>query len=236
MEYGFLQKPTLLDLVALLDKSSRSTSLSLTQQTVYSSLLAKMQGLKSFTVLSEYPTGKISENMDFFYADMGEIKDYPKIFIALSWLLLKQWMRIDRKSFIERAKNGQPRQKIFYVIEEAHNFFKVPAFARLFQNATKEARKFGVHFMFIIHTVEDVPTDVYASISTKIFILKSGAADEVKMEIEKKTAMSGERLEVFERTRNIPRAMYILHDDGETGCRLEISKEELEVFSPKKVD
>lgn len=233
-EYNFLKKPILTNVIDFVEKMSMSTSISEIQQNTFKTLLKKISGLKNFS-FSSYANNNIGEDKAVFYVDFGEIKQSQKDFIAIGWMLLRSWLKIERETYIKRTKQGLPRQKIFYIIEESHNFFTIPSFAKVFQAAIKEVRKFGVHFIFVSHTVKDMPDDIYKSIATKIFLFSEGDADEVRREIEEKTDMNPQRLEVFNRAKRDNYSMFIMHDEGESVCKLDMTKQDLETFLPHKI-
>lgn len=233
-EYNFLKKPTFANVIDYVSKMSTSTSISEIQQGTYKTLLKKINGLKSFN-FANHANSDISQDKSVFYVDFGEIKQNQKDFISLGWMLLRRWFKIDRETYVRRTAQGLPRQKIFYVIEESHNFFTMPSFSKVFQAAVKEVRKFGIHFVFISHTIKDMPDDIYKSIASKIFLFTEGDSDEVRREIASKTDMSGARLEVFNEAKMSDFAMFIMHDKGETVCKLEMTTQDLETFKPFKI-
>ena len=233
-KYNFLKKPTLQNVIDYVSRQAVSNNVSEIQRDVYKTLLKKISGLTIFN-FAEFSNKDISLDKKLYYADMGEVKSNQKEFVSLGWMLLRRWFKIDRANYNERVKRGLPRQKIFYVLEESHNFFTIPSFKALFQAAVKELRKFGVHFIFISHGIHDMPEDIYKSIATKIFLFTRGDADAVQLEINEKATMAGERLEVFNAAKEDSYCLFIMHDDGETICKLDMTKTDLETFVPKRV-
>lgn len=234
-EYNYLKKPTLQNIVSYVDKMSMSNTISDMQKEVYASLLKKLSGLQMFN-FAGHANNDISLDKSIYYSDLGEIKENQKEFVSIGWMLLRKWFKIDRRVYNERMAQGLSRQKIFYVIEESHNFFTIASFAKLFADAVKELRKFGIHFVFISHSIKNMEDDVYKSIATKIFLFTEGDADEVQREIESKTEMQGQRLEVFKEAKKDNYSLFIMHDDGESVCSLSMSKNELETFTPERIN
>lgn len=233
--YRFLQKPTLKNVIDYVDSMSRASSISEIQRNVYGTLHKKINGLSIFNFAS-HANVDISKDHSMFYADLGELKSNQKEFVSLGWMLLKSWTKIDRRIYNERSAKGLPRQKIFYIVEESHNFFTVPSFKKLFQESVKELRKFGIHIVFVSHTIHDLPKDIYKSIATKIFLFTEGDADAVKQEIEVNATVKDERLEVFKEATKDDYALFIMHDKGESVCKLNMTQQDLETYVPMRIE
>ncbi|MDA3909276.1 MAG: hypothetical protein PF437_09305, partial [Sulfurimonas sp.] len=233
-EWSFLNKPTLINVIDYVHSRASSNSIDEVQKRTYQSLESKISGLSIFN-FAKHANQDISVDKAIYHIDLGEVSKMQKDFIAIGWMLLRKWFKIDRDTYLERISKGLPRQKIFYIIEESHNFFTVPSFKVLFQAAVKECRKFGVHFIFVSHTPDDIPLDIYSALSTKLFLFTKGDADLVKNSIEKKARMTEGCLEIYNQAKKENHSLFIMHDGGQSLCKLDMTKDDLATFAPKEL-
>src|SRR5690606_22027940 len=142
------------------------------------------------------------------------------------WLLFKKWYSRDTKNAIEYLNREELPPPCYYIVEEAHNFLKIPIFKELFDVVTREARKFHIYFIFLTQKIPDIDKTIYGSLATKIFLFKEKDRSSVKAHIEdyRDELFNEDELEVF---ANVKKHMFLLmHDNGTSGMKFQLTEEE----------
>lgn len=233
--FHMFKKPTLQCLINYIENYSKRAELTTSTRNVYQSLLAKIESLRVYTLFAYYSNVDFVKNTNIYYIDFNRIKEDTKIFTATFWMLFKKWYKRDKEeAMLELAKGKLPIPS-YYIIEEAHNFLSIPSFKKLLGVASREARKFHVYLNFISQKIEDIPDEIFSSISTRILYFKQDKKIEVKKSLREKKGgdIPPEEEAVFDKIE--PFMAYIMHDEGVTGCNQMLTEEELALFIPKEI-
>lgn len=237
-EYQKFKKPTLKSLIYFLQNKSTRSDLTHSKKAIFENLITKLENITSYQNFSTWSNVDFEKNFPIQYIDFDKIKDDPKLFTSTFWMLFKRWYKRDKEEAIKELNKGKTPKTSYYIIEEAHNFLCIPAFKNLLDVASREARKYFINLIFVTQKLDDIPNDIFNSISTRIFLFPMEKKQEVKNAIEKKIGNENEPLpehitNVFNRIKK--HQMFIYHDAGATGCDLMLTDEELALFIPREI-
>ena len=161
--------PVLADVISYLRNAYDSPSVSNDVKATLDSTLKKLRAVETLKVFSHF--SKTEFNMRrIFYAEFDKIADEPILFTPIFWAMIRKMLRSDiaQATKIRMEKGHIPNR--YYVIEEAHNFLKIPSFKTLFDVMVRQLRKYRIHLIFITQNVTDVPHDIAKNIGTKIVV------------------------------------------------------------------
>ncbi len=226
------KQPTLDLMIEALHYKSKLNTVTEENKLIMESLGTKLEILKSYKIFNDFSNVKIDANRSFYYVDFDEIKDDKKNFIVIFWLLFKRWITLDKKIAKEKINNDEEKPIIYYIVEEAHNFFAIKSFRKMLETVTKELRKFGGRLVFISQKFDDIPSSILSELSTKIYIFPEGKKLETKKMVKDKFKISEKGLELFDYVSDKPRIMFVYTDRGVSLCHLPIKEEELKYFQP----
>ncbi|EMK6656462.1 ATP-binding protein, partial [Campylobacter coli] len=151
------------------------------------------------------------------------------LFVPIFLCIFQKTYLKDREYAIKLKNQNIQRPKLFYAIEEAANYFRIPHFVVMFEKLAREARKYNVHLCFITQNANDIPKVTLKNIDTRIFLLspekKLEAIDEAKetFNIPKNVEIGLVNTEQYE--------MCVWYSKGVFHMKFEISDEEMRIFS-----
>ena len=228
-----IKKPTLVELESLLTTQSKDLSLSQAKKETYDNTLKKVAAINALEIFSKYSVKSFKAN-NMVYFDVGKIKGDPRVFAPIYMYVLMSYYSYDKEQALD-IRLGRKERKFssipqsLYIIEESHNFMRYESFRRAFDILAREARKHGVHLFFITQNITDIPIETILSISTRIYMAEADKKNDSINAIKKHLGISKELEWCFQHLQ--PYQMLIDYDKGVFGCKLEISKEEAEIFS-----
>jgi sugar-specific transcriptional regulator TrmB len=229
-EYDFLKKPTLTSVLDYLSREKNNLMLSTIKRDTITSLLQKLEPIKQLGIFDFLPNKNFKDYKEIFYLDATEIKDIPELLVSIVWMFVSIFIKMDKKDKLERDKKGLKKRKIYYVLEESHNFLAIDVFAELFNKLSKEVRKYGIEFKFIIHRLSDINPDIYSSVATKIFLFKKGSKNTVYQQIAQVDGFTPQREKIFNLIENMDRGFFVIHSEGEDAMRFIINEKEIRYF------
>jgi len=234
-EYDYLKKPTLKDLIDYLNKELGNVNLNEIQKNALIGLRDKLNSLMNLKIFEFLPNTDISKNKEIFYQDLSEFRKNTELFVSIVWLSLMTFIDKDKKDMFERLNKGLSKKKIFYVMEEAHNFLKIKSLKDIFSDFLKELRKYNIYLVFLIHKISDIDETIYKSIATKFFLFKSGSYFVVEKEINEYDKLDKSRKEIFDKVKSMNRGIFVIHSNGADAIRFEISSKVLKHLKQEKL-
>ncbi len=217
-EYDFLKKPVLNDVLTAIGTEKNITEYGEMDRKILSELGTKLKTLSSYYFLEFHSNSKESKDYDFFHIDFDSLKETPASFCVIYWLIMKKWIKMLKESAKKRLAEYKEPIDTFFIIEEAHNFFDYPIFAKMLTTASKELRKYGGRLIFITQQLNDIPEAIAKEIGTKIFVAPPSEKALLKEDIIKVFKHLDKRDEnVLQHTTDY--MMFIMYDGGSIGCK-----------------
>lgn len=226
-EYAFLKKPTLKSVLKYVDEQINRTVNTKAKRDTAAKLAEKLRVINNLNVFSFFANKNYFKFYDIFYMDVTELKEVKDLFIAVVWLMMFNLIKIDKKDKLRRDKENLPKRKIYYILEEAHNFLSVQQFSKMFINLAKEVRKYGIELKFLVHKIDNVDPDIYRSVANKIFLFKKGGAKDVLKDIKEKEKIDETGLKLFDITAKTPHGIFFIHSEGIDSFAFEMTQEDL---------
>lgn len=228
-EEGFehFKKPLLSDILSILEIKRNDSTLIAQDREAYNTLTTKLRDIDGLRIFSSYDNINIKVS-DFLYMDVNEFKE-SQLFVPIFFSIFQKTYLKDRRIAEYNRLNNLPMKKIFYLIEEAHNFFDIPSFAQMLKKMTKEVRKYHIYLMFITQNVEDVPAAVIANIATRIFLLPEKKKDEIIKVVKTQLQPEEKVLDALKSTAR--HELCIWYDKGVFNMKFDFEEGELELYS-----
>lgn len=226
-KYNFLKVPLLNDIVKYASKEAQNQQLKENERQDYSELARKLDGIDKLEIFSSFDKVNI-EDVDVLSMDLNNFKE-SSLFVPIFLSIFQKTYLKDRDNALKlKDKNIKP-PKLFYAIEEARNYFRIPHFTTMFEKLALEARKYNLHLCFIVQDADHIPKGILKNIDTRIFLLSP----------EKKLEAIDEAKEAFNIPKNVEIAlmsteqyeMCIWYSKGIFHMKFAISKKEMEIFS-----
>lgn len=238
-KYHKFNQPILNDLIVNIDNISKSAQLRKEEREDYESLSKK---LKDVSALEQFNRiGKDSDtNADYINMDLNNFKE-NKLFVPYFLCIFQKIYLKDREFALTCKRNRQRKPKLFYAMEEAHNFFAVPYFTKFFDKIAREGRKYGVHFCLITQNAGDIPKNLLANLDTKIFLINPGKRDEAIDEITKNFTFKGENTETkkqfIEQIKKTDKyEMLIQYSGGIFNMKFKVDERHIELFKTSDLE
>lgn len=233
-EYRFLKRRTVSDLLKYVSVRQHSMDFSAEDRAVYSTLATKIRVLTTNRMINGVANMRLGEGKQFFHIDFNSIKRDRRAFNISYWMIMKSWLKEMEVDAIKRLSHGLKPETVFFIIEEAHNFFAYESFAGMLKTAAKEVRKFGGRLFFITQHIEDIPKNVLSELSTKIIIASKAETERYKKVVREIYNQSNME-EIDEVIDNLDdRMLMVMSDTGVIGCKLEMAGPEL-FYKPRKI-
>ena len=226
-EFDFLKTPLLIDLVKMASKESQNMQIKEEDRKDYASLARKLDGVEKLELFSNFDKIDIKDR-DFISMDLNNFKE-SSLFVPIFLSIFQKTYYKDREYALKLKRENKVRPKLFYAIEEAKNFFRVPYFTIMYDKLAREARKYNVHLCFITQNAEDIPKATLKNLDTRIMLLspekKLETIEETKqaLDIPKNVEIGLINTEQFE--------MCVWYSKGVFHMKFEITPKEMEVFS-----
>lgn len=169
-EFNHLKTPLLIDSVKFTAKESKNMQLKEDDRKTYESLSRKLDAIEKLDLFSTFDKVDI-QDVDVLSMDLNNFKEsslFTPIFLAI---FQKTYLK-DREFALQCKDKNRPAPKLFYAIEEAKNYFRVPYFTTMFEKVALEARKYNVHLCFVVQNAEHIPLGILKNLDTRIFLLR----------------------------------------------------------------
>jgi len=217
-EYDFLKKPVLGDIVSEIGIEKNISTHGEEDRRFLDTLSTKLKIINSYSFLNFHGNTKDNEDKDFFHIDFDSLKETPASFCVIYWLIMKKWIRMLKESAKKRLAKQEEPIDVFFIVEEAHNFFEYAIFSKMLITASKELRKYGGKLVFITQQLKDIPEKISKEIGTKIFVAPPSEKALLKHDIETvfRSVDKGD-MDVLDHTTDY--MMYIMYDKGSIGCK-----------------
>ncbi|WP_172198884.1 ATP-binding protein [Campylobacter sp. RM16188] len=237
-EYERFKKPILADLINTVIAGMNDMNKTSLEKTVYQTLKQKLENIKNIAAFAYFNNVVVRDNYPAYYVDFDKIKDDRKSFVAIGWLLIKNWFKYDKMQALKAFNNNERRPDSFYFVEEAHNFLKIPVFEDLIKTFAKEVRKYGVHLVLITQSVSDITPGLAELFSTKCFLFKEldkGNAQQGVIIVNGNAELDPSSQEVFDKIKDDAdddRTIFMMHSNGVNAFKLPRYKQYQNLFLP----
>ena len=226
-KYNFLKKPLLRDVANRAGTESHNMQIKAEDRASYASLAGKLSSIEKLNNFSTFDKVDLKV-ADVISMDLNNFKEsslFTPIFLAI---FQKTYLR-DREFALKSKRKGIPAPKLFYAVEEAKNFFRVPFFETMFEKVALEARKYNVHLCLIVQNAEHIPRGILKNIDTKMILLTQESKLKVIKELEEAISLEDNQREALSNTERYE--LCIIYKKGVAHLKFEISEEEMEIFS-----
>lgn len=185
-EYAYLNKPTLTNVIALLNKMYANNDIEKdeTQYDVVKSLRKKLttiirlgeytniHGKKIPGYYNRYEAFDLNSDKRWLLFDMDSIKGNEGDYAPIQWILINRMVNQDKADQIALRAKGLPEPKIIVFLEEAHNVFTSSMFKGndYFEKAAREWRSYNIIICAISQKSWHIPKEVFDAIETKFFL------------------------------------------------------------------
>ena len=173
-KYAFCQVPLLSDVIRVLKIRSKAQRVEAAERATFSSTALKLKPIAEDPFFGYYNRANIP-SLDYFYMELESLKKLgDNLFIPIYLMVFQQQYRKD----IAKAQQAKNRNKAtiekIYIMEEAHNLFKIPSLASFFGEVVREAARYGIVFVFITQNAEDIPKEVLLNLGNRILMPAPG--------------------------------------------------------------
>ena len=226
-EFEFLKTPLLIDLVKEANKEAQNMQIKENDRKDYAELARKLDSIEKLGLFSNFDKINIKD-ADIISMDLNNFKG-NSLFVPIFLSIFQKTYYKDREYALKLKREGKACPKLFYAIEEAKNFFRVPYFATMYDELAREARKYNVHLCFITQDAEDIPKKTLKNLDTRIIMLepskKLETIEEFKsaLNISKSVEIALINTEHYE--------MCVGYSKGIFHMKFEITPEEMQIFS-----
>lgn len=227
-----LMKPTLDDLISLLQEVSSSASLSNPEREAYHTLILKVTAVGGIEGELFGSLNSLALDDKAFYSfEFNKITKNKSLLRTVFSFLFVQIYQQDVAIALKRKAEGKKMKQTLYIFEEARNFIEDnEEIVKLLKSAVFEGRKFQIQAFFVAQLISHLPRDILVGVSSFFFLVP-----EIK---DKREILKQDILKIYntEAVRylldNIEfRMLGIISSQGVYSCKLELTKEELETFA-----
>jgi len=173
-KYRFCQVPLLSDVIRVLKIRSKAQRIEEAERAVFTTTALKLKPIAEDPFFGYYNRSNIP-SLDYFYMELESLKKLgDNLFIPIYLMVFQQQYRKDiAKAQKAKNKNTATIEKI-YIMEEAHNLFKIPSISTFFGEVVREAARYGIVFVFITQNAEDIPKEVLLNLGNRILMPAPG--------------------------------------------------------------
>ncbi|MDR0467638.1 MAG: hypothetical protein LBG67_02170, partial [Campylobacteraceae bacterium] len=225
-EFRFLKCPLLRDIEKYAKLQSSNQQLAEIDRKTYLEVSTVCADIGKEPMFNTFDNVAV-QDADFLSMELNNFKENT-LFLPIFLCIFQKTYLKDRNYALWCKSNRIKPPKLFYAIEEARNFFKVPYFENILTKVVLEARKYNLHLCFVVQNAEHIPHGVLKNINTRIFLLSPSKKEEVKAEV-KELNPPDKLIEAINNSKQYE--MVIWYRDGVFQMSFEISKEEMELFN-----
>lgn len=225
--FEHLKTPLLIDIVKFAIKESKNMQLKEDDRKTYETLARKLDAVEKLDLFSNFDKLNIAD-CDVLSMDLNNFKE-SSLFVPIFLSIFQKTYLKDRDFALQCKNKNRPAPKLFYAIEEAKNYFRVPYFTTMFEKVALEARKYNVHLCFVVQNAEHIPLGILKNLDTRIFLLRP----------DKKLEVISEAKNALEIPKNVEigllntqqHELCVWYSSGVFHLKFEISKDEMAIFS-----
>ncbi len=172
--YAFCQVPLLADVIRVLKIRAKAQRIEEEERAIYASAALKLKPISEDPFFGYYNRTNLP-NLDYFYMELESLKKLgDNIFIPIYIMVFQQQYRKDIAKAQEAKNRNTPTIEKIYIMEEAHNLFKIPSLAAFFGEIVREAARYGIVFVFITQNAEDIPQEILLNLGNRILMPAPG--------------------------------------------------------------
>ena len=225
--FDFFKKPLLIDAVKHAKIQAENKQLKDEDRKAYSDLAGKLSAIDSLGTFSTFDKVEVAE-ADVISMDLNNFKE-SSLFTPIFLCIFQKTYLKDREFALNCKRKKRASPKLFYAVEEAKNFFRVPYFETMFEKVALEARKYNVHLCFVVQNTEHIPLGIIKNLDTRMFLLTPATKLEVIEEVNSVLKAPKDVIEALSNTEQYELCVWYLK--GVFNMRFEITEEEMKVFS-----
>lgn len=228
-----LLKPTVSDLISIVESKSMATQISDVDRNMHNSLILKLRAIKDVESGLYGALSSLKFNDKRFYSfEFNHIKEDPSLLRIVFSFLFTTVYEQDVKFAMEAKEKRKLMPQTMYIFEETRNFTDGnEELVKMLKKTIFEGRKYQIHAMFIAQNVEHVPEQFITGASTFMFLVPKGE--------EKRAALEKDIRRFFPNSSSVdyllenirPRTIGIISSSGVYGCTLKLTDKELELFA-----
>jgi len=172
--YDFCRVPLLSDVIRVLKIRAKAQRIDQEERDTFSSAALKLKPVAEDPFFGFYSRTNLP-NLDYFYMELESLKKLgDSVFIPIYIMVFQQQYRKDIAKAQEAKNRNIPTVEKIYIMEEAHNLFKIPSLASFFGEVVREAARYGIVFVFITQNAEDIPQEVLLNLGNRILMPAPG--------------------------------------------------------------
>jgi hypothetical protein len=180
-EYNFLQVPLLSDVITELEFQKANFRGTKEDNEIIAKAVMKLKSFEENPMFWYYAKNNISD-ASYFYMELESIKKLgDQIFIPVYLMMFQALYRRDIERALKAKNMNKDAKEVIYIIEEAHNFFKVSSFKKMFDELSREAARYGIVLVFITQNANDIPEDILINLGNKIIMPTTGEDKELQI-------------------------------------------------------
>ena len=172
--YAFCQVPLLADVIRVLKIRAKAQRIEQEEREIYAAAALKIKPISEDPFFGYYNRTNLP-NLDYFYMELESLKKLgDSVFIPIYIMVFQQQYRKDIAKAQEAKNRNTPTVEKIYIMEEAHNLFKIPSLASFFGEVVREAARYGIVFVFITQNAEDIPQEILLNLGNRILMPAPG--------------------------------------------------------------
>lgn len=225
-KYKRFKRPILADIISILDSIKDDVAKTDGERSAIGTLKDKLSLFSQNKIFSTYSNVDLRDNTPLFYAEFETIKNDSKSFVAIAWLLITTWVKVDKQKALEKMNKNEPKPDSYYIIDEAHNFLKHEVFADLLEVYAREMRKFGCHLILLTQDPTDLPIKTASFFDTRCFIFSQNDKENtynglVSLNGGKELKPNAKKIyDKIENQQNKNRTIFMTHSGGASAFKL----------------
>lgn len=175
-ELDFMQKPLLSDVLKELLNKANNTLTKTNDRIVCENAISKLKVITKNEIFSSYSKASIADS-HYFYMELETIKGLGEtVFLPIFMMIFQKLYRRDVIRAQEFKNMNKVPPKVYYIIEEAHNFVGggidgsggYVSIRSLFNILLRESARYNIHLGFITQSPQDLVPELINNIGTRI--------------------------------------------------------------------
>ena len=172
--YAFCQVPLLSDIIRVLKIRAKAQRIEKEERDTFASAALKLKPIAEDPFFGYYNRANLP-SLDYFYMELESLKKLgDNVFIPIYLMVFQQQYRKDIAKAQEAKNRNRATVEKIYIMEEAHNLFKIPSLASFFGEVVREAARYGIVFVFVTQNAEDIPKEVLLNLGNRILMPAPG--------------------------------------------------------------
>ncbi len=228
-ELDFIQKPLLTDVLKELGNKANNTMTKTNDKLVCENAMSKLKVITKSEIFSLYSKASIADS-NYFYMELEVIKGLGEtIFLPIFLTIFQKLYRRDviRAQSFKNLNKIPP--KVYYIIEEAHNFMGLQSLRKLFEVLLRESARYNIFLGFITQSPTDIPMELLSNIGTKM-VMPSNSIDGRQLKEHYWRSETDEGMNFYDRF-NEKYCAFINYGKGIITIKPPVSKDEESLFN-----